>query len=774
MRVDSYPLQSISPTIRHARCHLISGRATTLYLPYLLFAALGIAWIILSDRVLLGLNVSRDLIALTSFQTLKGIGFVLCTAGAFYYLHRRNKQALLDSTRSLESFGTIARASYDLIWRCAPSGQDYELLHASDVEKYLDIIEDPEGCVHPADRRGDMAGLVKGTGNKFEPYKTTTRLKVGGVYRYFETWVFPIFDRDGQLAEFFGTCRDVHEFVIAEQSLRRNEEMLRLAAEVGGVGIWEWDIPNNILEVSAETRRQYEADIHSPTDLKRFIHPDDYPEIRGAMLAAKSHCEPFDVQYRIITADQQLRWIHNKGAAVKGDKSGQKHMLGISQDITRLKQAESRLRQLAFYDPLTGLQNRQRGQDFLSHRLRDSEIDGNHVAVCLIDIDYFSSLNETYGPETGDRILLDTAQRLGTLCGPDDLLCRYGADVFLLVLCSSQPSDFLFRLEVLERQLADTLKIDDMRFFVSLSASYAQAPDDGSSANELLCAAQSAMYRAKHNSRGKLVRFSGNMLESSLRFEAIRNALKSAVSQHEFSVFYQPLYHLEDKQLAGFEALVRWTSETLGVVGPDEFIPIAERVGLIGDIDNFVLSEISHQISQWKTAGHDFKTVGFNLSPRNLEEEGCADVFHEKVEQLGLSPDELVLEVTETAMIHDAVTAASNIERLSGLGYALSIDDFGTGFSSLENLFRFTFKKIKIDKSFIQAITNSERHANLVRSVITMAYQLHMDVVAEGVETPDQLRLLREWGCDILQGYLYARPVPAAEAENYLRWRCVV
>lgn len=760
-----------SSTIRHFQSRLNHGRVAGLYLPYLVFAVLGISWIALSDQLLLKLPAVRDVVHLTGFQTVKGIVFVVITAVAFFYLHLHNKQRLLASSHTLDNFGTIARASYDLIWRCDASGKNYTLLHTTDYQKYREIIDRGSDCVHPDDLQDDLALLFARGVKPQGPLKTTARLRIEGQYRFFETWVFPIFDAKGKLIELFGTCRDVHDFVVAEESLRGSEEMLRLAAEAGGVGVWDWDIPENVLEVSAETRRQYAADIHSPTELRRYIHPDDYAEIRGAMLNAKQRCEPFDVQYRILTADNQLRWIRNKGAALG---EGRNRMVGISQDVTPLKQAEGRLRQLAFFDQLTGLENRQSGQEFLTKLLRDIDLSRNVVGVCLIDIDYFSALNETYGPDLADRILLDTADRLKTVCGHHDLLCRYGPDVFLLVFSMPSIEGFGSKCAKVESLLADTREIGDSQVYVSLSAAFAQTPYHGQSATELLRAAQSALYRAKNNSRGRLVHFAPSMLDLSLRFEAIRNALKTAVANREFSVYYQPLYHIGEQTLSGFEALVRWESESLGKIGPDEFIPIAERIGLIEEIDNLVLGDIAQQIQRWKTRKYQFSCVGFNLSPRSLEMPESANRFHEKVSRLGIRPSELVLEVTETAMIHDAVMVARNIERLSALGYALSIDDFGTGFSSLENLFRFTFRKIKIDKSFVQSITSNERHAKLVKSVVTMAHDQHMQVVAEGVETQEQLSLLRHWGCDMLQGYLFARPVPAREAENYLRWRCVV
>lgn len=741
--------------------------------PYLLFLAIGTFWIILSDQALAAMHFPDSLLSMTGFQTAKGLLFVVITASAFYSIGLRSQRKLNDATNRLQGFSEIAKTSFDIVWRANAGSGAYEILHVSDAERYSQLYDDGVAAVHPDDfGDGGLPSHIKRHGLR-APFKADARMAIDGEYRHFEHWVFPVFSSSGELIEYYGTCRDVHDFVNAQERIQRDEHMLRMASEVGGVGIWEWNIPDNKLRLSNEVHRQYGSVVDNPTALKQYIHPEDYPAVREVMLSAKHHGLPFEIEYRVVTAGGHERWIHNKGAPVdrgeisRGESS--KQMVGISLDISRIKQAEQRLRQLAFYDSATQLPNREKGQQQLEKIFGQTKFAGEWVALSMFDIDYFSSLNETYGPMVADEILKRIADSVVKASGVRDFVCRYGPDIFLVILTGCTETQFVEKVEVLESILHSELEISDMKLFVSITGSIACSDTDGDSASELVRAAQSALYHAKDQKRGKLVRFSPDMLSKSLRFEAIRNALKTAISNAELTVNFQPLYHMQKQSMRGFEALVRWNSASLGAVSPAEFIPIAERIGLIGEIDDFVLDAIADQIQEWQSHGLEVDAIGFNLSPRNLEADGGADRLHRKILSRGLEPSALLLEVTETAMIQDAIAVARNLEQLAAYGYLIAIDDFGTGYSSLENLHRFRIEKVKIDKSFTQAITMSERHANMVRSIINMAHAMNMEVVAEGVETEHQRECLSEWGCDILQGYLYSKPVNAEEAEKFMR-----
>ena len=741
--------------------------------PYLLFLIVGALWIILSDRMLLELKVSDDLVTMAGFQTTKGLLFVVLTAWTFYAIGRSRQQRLDQTAQELMSFSEIAKASYEIVWRFDVRNNELEILHLSDHERFASLQNEREKIIHPDDLgSGNLVDYIQRHGLT-SPFKLSARLCIAGEYRHFEHWIFPVYDAHDELTEYYGTCRDIHDFIVGQERVSRDEHMLRMAADIGGVGIWEWDIPNNTLTMSEEVHRQYGIEIDSPTELKRYIHPDDYSVVREVMLAAKHQGMAFEIEYRVITADGQERWIHNKGAPQtnvnhkRGDVGSK--MIGISLDVTRNKHSEQRLRQLAYYDSITELPNRMRGQQHLEHLYSGYTKCEGSPAVCLFDIDYFSSLNETYGPNIADAILQRLTERILGVTDAHDYVCRYGADVFLVIFTYQHEAQVEQKIKMLESILHAELSIAGMTLFVSMSAALATAATDGDSAAELLRAAQSALYNAKEQKRGRLVRFKPDILTKSLRFEAIRNALKTAIASAELDVKFQPLYHLQNESMHGFEALVRWHSASLGSVSPAEFIPIAERVGMIGEIDDFVLDSITEHIRQWESRGLDVGPIGFNLSPRNLEVDAGAVRLHEKIVSRGLAPGALLLEVTETAMIQDAVMVARNLEQLAVLGYMIAIDDFGTGYSSLENLHRFKIAKVKIDKSFTQAITISERHAGMVRSIISMAHAMTLEVVAEGVETEQQREYLTEWGCDIMQGYLYSRPVTAQEAEKFMR-----
>lgn len=732
----------------------------------LLFMLLGSAWIILSDRALSQFLVPADILNLSEAQTAKGIFFVVVTSLLFFALLRRTANNLRTAHHYLSCMSEIAGATCDIIWRCDPQGQKVEIIEFSCAQKLHSGKGLTQRSIHPDDRDAERRTWALALAQK-KPFTSTIRLFVDGCYRHFEENVFPILNRRGEVIEWFGACRDIEEFVQTQAELRRSEESLRLAAEAGGIGIWDWDLDQDRLHISKEMQRQHGAAIASPSELRKYILPDDYKSIRRDMLAAKYHAKSFDVEYRIKSSDGKLRWILNKGKAFADDQGASRRMLGVSIDVSRIKKTEERYRYLAHHDSITQAPNRRSGKITLAAMIKQCERRNSRFAALIVDIDYFSSLNETYGHKIGDAVLKEVAARLEAALTAEEYVCRYAADAFL-VLVSTQGDKLKERIEELRAVLDKPFTTKGFPLFLGFSGGVSYFPEHGRTSSSLLRSAQLALNHAKEVKRGCIESFSDEMREKFHRFEVVRNALAVAAEKQEFSLNFQAQLDTRLNKLCGFEVLIRWSSPELGAVSPVEFIPVAERIGVIDKIDHFILDGIAKQLSDWRGRGYCVPRLGYNLSPAVLEHKDAGMRLHQMVRGRGIGPEDLLLEITETAMIHDAGAVLNNLETLSGLGYAIAIDDFGTGFSSLDNLIRIRPEKIKIDKSFVQSIDQSPEQAAMVRGLIRMAHDMGVQVVAEGVETEQQLHWLKDWGCDIVQGYFYSKPAPGDAAETFL------
>nr|WP_246386562.1 GGDEF domain-containing phosphodiesterase [Litorivivens lipolytica] len=542
--------------------------------------------------------------------------------------------------------------------------------------------------------------------------------------------------------------------------------MLRLAAEAGSVGIWEWDQGLDVLTVSEEMERQVGSKLKRPGDLRQFIHKDDYPAVRWTMLEAKRYSTPFEIEYRVESADGDTRWILNKGTTLCRTTESSRHMVGVSIDISRTKRSEEKYRHLAHHDPLTSLPNRRKMKQWL-RQFSDSKQAGDAL-LGIVSIDYFARINDVYGQAVGNSLLKQVANRLAEHVQAADFVCRYGADTFLIVHSIEDVDCPQKRFSQLLYSISKSYDIDGLQLKAGFSSGLITLNAFGFDWQESINGAEIALARSKSSRRGSITVYEESMAKISARFETVRNELHHAIERNELFVVFQPLMEISNSGVAGFEALVRWDSPRLGSVSPVEFIPLAEKTGLIDAVSTVVLKHISSQIRDWKRRGYCVPPISFNLSPSTLENVDGAEKFLIQLETYGLCPGDLVLEFTETAVIHNEEVVAENIRVLARHGFRIALDDFGTGYSSLENLYKLHISKLKIDKSFVFKIKGSVKHANIVRGLISMARSIDLNVIAEGVESEDQLEMLREWGCDMAQGYIFAKPMLPADAERYL------
>ena len=440
-------------------------------------------------------------------------------------------------------------------------------------------------------------------------------------------------------------------------------------------------------------------------------------------------------------------------------------MLDVRADALALSldRANSELVQLALHDNLTRLPNRVLLGDRMEHAIDMAERDRRQLAVLFVDLDGFKAVNDVYGHHVGDLLLKEVAARILKLGRGQDTVARLGGDEFVLVLDIRGPEDAAELSQRLVDQLAAVYVIDDHAIHVAASIGIAIYPEDGRTTHELMINADAAMYHAKEQGRNGYCFFEKAMNANVHQQLQLQQDLRRAVDNGEFLLHYQPKVVSPAGPMIGVEALLRWQPPGRGIIAPDEFLPVAERTGLIVPIGNWVIDEACRQMRVWQAQGHTDWTVAVNLSTVQLTHAGLLDVLRDTLHRHQLEPRHLVLEVTESTAMRDAATSLAILNQVAALGIGISIDDFGTGYSSLLYLKQLPANELKIDRGFIAELTQGNDDEAIVSAIVALGKTLGLKIVAEGVETAEQQALLTRLGCNVLQGYLLGRPVPPAQ-----------
>jgi diguanylate cyclase (GGDEF)-like protein/PAS domain S-box-containing protein len=502
-------------------------------------------------------------------------------------------------------------------------------------------------------------------------------------------------------------------------------------------------------------------------DLVPGMADSDSGREHRAMLEAHA---PFkNLEYSAVDDNGDTRWYCINGEPMFDEHGRFSGYRGTGSDITARKLTEQRVHHVAQHDVLTGLPNRSLLQDRLGQAVAWANRGGRPVWVMLIDLDRFKYVNDSMGHKAGDVLLMTVAARLRSSLRDSDTVARMSGDEFVVIL--SEDSEPLCP-EIVQRvmdSVAQPVLLGSREFFVTCSIGVAAYPSDGTPADSLIEHADIAMYRAKKLGRNNFQFYTPAMNEESLERVRIEGGLRSALERNEFVLHYQPQVELQSGRIVGMEALIRWRHPELGMVPPSRFVGVAEDTGLIVPIGAWVMRTACAQNKAWQDAGLGRLRVAVNLSARQF---GAADLLpgiEAALRDTGLAPDCLELELTESLFMGDIAPAVELLHRMKALGVNLSIDDFGTGYSSFSYLSRFPIDVLKIDRSFVADITHDANDAAIVDSIIALAHNLRLSVIAEGVETAEQLAYLREQGCDEMQGYYFSRPLPAAEFEQLLR-----
>ncbi len=450
--------------------------------------------------------------------------------------------------------------------------------------------------------------------------------------------------------------------------------------------------------------------------------------------------------------------------AIRDDQGELSHYVAVFSDISAIKHSERELAFLAHHDPLTGLANRLLFTDRAEHALGAAQHNKRGCALLLLDLDHFQSINDGLGHTVGDVLLKLVGERLDETLGNGTTLARLGGDEFGVLLedCEQLGQAAALAQALIER-MKEPFAFDDHRLFISVSVGISLFPSDALSAEQLLRNADAALFKAKSSGRADYALYTEELTAHAQHRVETAGELRRALENQELRVFYQPVHDLASSRMIGVEALVRWQHPQRGMVSPAEFIPIAERTGLIAEIDTWVLRQACQQMVRWQAEGRGLAFVAVNLSSRLFGQCGLYRQVAQVLDETGLDPALLELEVTESAVMEDPEVALEQLHRLRELGLGLAIDDFGTGYSSLLRLKRLPVQKLKIDQGFVAGLPSDEDDIAIVQVIIALARSMNMQVQAEGIEQAEQARLLLEQQCQLGQGYWFGRPVPARE-----------
>ena len=562
----------------------------------------------------------------------------------------------------------------------------------------------------------------------------------------------------------------------AQEALRESEERYALAARGANDGLWDWNIQTGHVYYSPRWKAMlgwHENEIsNTPEEWFNRIHDADRKRVKEEIAAHRNGSTPhFESEHRMLHKDGTFRWMLNRGLAVFDDSGKTLRMAGSQTDITERKVS----------DPLTGLPNRllfiDRLGRLIKHAKRRKDI---LFAVLFLDLDGFKMINDSMGHLIGDQLLLGVANRLEKCLRSTDTVARLGesftvarlgGDEFTVLLDDlKDPNDAKSAADRLMKALAPPFILGGKEVFTSVSIGIALSNTAYEQAEDMLRDADTAMYRAKSLGKARFEVFDADMRASVMARLQLETDLRGALEREEFRNFYQPIVSLDSGQIVGFEALLRWQHPTRGLVGPEEFILVAEETGLIRELGWWNLREACRQMSDWRTGpnGRPDLIISVNLSAKQFLQPNLVVDIQKLLHELSLSPDALKLEITESAVMADPSAAVEMLQEIKSIGIHLAIDDFGTGYSSLSYLHRFPLDTLKIDRSFIRDMQEDGEGMEIARTILPMANNLRLDVVAEGVETLEQVALLKQLHCKYAQGYYFSKPLSAENSTALL------
>ena len=440
----------------------------------------------------------------------------------------------------------------------------------------------------------------------------------------------------------------------------------------------------------------------------------------------------------------------------------------VTSKTLELEEKNKNLKHIAHHDSLTELPNRLLFLDRLEQNIKYANRHKTHVSILFLDLDRFKEINDTFGHEAGDKLLKGITKRLRSCVRDYDTIARLGGDEFTIIIEGARNKQLLYIIQKIIREMQKPLEINGNAMHTTFSIGVSSYPDDGDTTEILLRNADTAMYKAKDKGRNTYEFYNESMTEQVLKRVTLETDLREAIENNNFTAYYQPKINALSNQVIGMEALIRWEHKTQGIIPPDEFIPLAEEIGLIGKIDEWMMFETLKTTQKWYQEGIFKGKLSLNVSMKQLEDKNFVNTVKKIISETNFNPEFLELEITESQIMKEPESTVNILNKIKSLGVTISIDDFGTGYSSLSYLKRLPIDRLKIDKSFIQDIPESEDDTAIVQAIIVLAQSLKLEIIAEGVETVEQKDFLVQSGCEYIQGYFYSKPLPEDAYRNFL------
>lgn len=574
------------------------------------------------------------------------------------------------------------------------------------------------------------------------------------------------------------------ELVATEDELRHHYDMLvekndalaeatekyKLVAEGTSSIIWDLDLSSMVIETSKNIMALTGMNMPQKCPLKELVnlvHPEDVDKVVYLFEDALDHDDVYEDQYRIVSSDGQIKWIHSRAKIKRDDAMQAVRVAGSFDDVTENINYQNYIKHMAYIDTLTGIHNRNQMLSHLEEAFEHLKL--NHdtkLSILLLNIDNYKDINDLYGHHLGDQLLIAIAKRLTKVTDKRLTVYRYGGDEFLFIMKEDHQEIIIKTAERLLRLFHEPFELHAKPYNLSASIGISIFPEGGTDPDRLLMNGVTALNDAKGRGKNQITLFESSMLEELTRIRQFDHALNVAIREDEFFLVYQPKVDVLSNKVKAIEALIRWRSPKEGIIPPNEFIPIAEERGFIARIDLWVLEESIKQIIEWTLSGYQFDYLSVNMSPEFLMDEKLISHVKTLLARYAFNPKKIQIEITENVFIHSFDAAVKVLKNLKELGFSIALDDFGKGYSSLSYLKQLPIDVLKIDKLFIDVMVEDDQP--IIEFIVGMGHRLDMKIVAEGVETTEQLELLKSYGCDLYQGYLYSTPLPPFELKTLL------
>lgn len=572
---------------------------------------------------------------------------------------------------------------------------------------------------------------------------------------------------------YFLVRKAIEKNLETESSLDISENRWKFALEGAGDGVWDWNMVTDQVFRSARWKEIYGYTHNELEETamagRAIVHPDDLAKmIEDTEAYLEGRKDTYISEFRLLCKDGSWKWTLSRGMVINRDANDKPlRMIGTHTDISKRKSAEAQVFRLAHYDQITHLPNRVLFLERFQKEIIKCQRNNQFITLMYLDLDNFKEINDTLGHDVGDMLLKETADRLVSCVRADDIVARMGGDEFTILLSdlNNQASTERIAQKILDK-FTEPFNLKGEALYITTSIGISVYPEDGAEVEVLLKNADQAMYAAKEQGRNRYQHFTSCMQDAALTRMHLSNDLRSALASNQFRLYYQPIVELASGNIHKAEALIRWQHPLRGLVSPDEFIPIAERTGMIIEIGDWVFTEAVKQVTKWLPHQPNFQ-ISVNRSPvqfrANLK-------YHldwiNHLQMQGVSGQNICIEITESLLLDARDVIIEQLEGYGKFGIQVAIDDFGTGYSSLAYLRKFDIDYVKIDRSFTSNIHPDSSDLVLCEAIIAMAHKLGKKVIAEGIETQEQLDLLLAAGCDFGQGYLFSKPIPANEFEN--------